>query len=259
MTRKTFSYTQAPILARSEPQSPINSQTGNSVEGFETMSVQSIDSGYPYPERRNSSWIPPSQYPDPGGAYNAPARLSYQSQAAFSPPRENASLPPIRDIDRGAYDSPYSPPSNGYQSFGPQAAPPNTHDTYSLGNERPAYFDPTNRHGYAYPPPSRPAPQAEYPRYAPSPYGYRAGAPYPSPYGPGDYLPSPTSSHNATSPTVAMDTDSRNRKRRGNLPRQITDIFRAWFYEHLDHPYPTEEDKQVFAERTGLTMAQVRV
>jgi hypothetical protein len=55
-----------------------------------------------------------------------------------------------------------------------------------------------------------------------------------------------------------MDADNRNRKRRGNLPRQITDIFRAWFYEHLDHPYPTEEDKQIFAERTGLTMAQVR-
>lgn len=225
------------------------------------MSARSIDSVYPatYSERRNSSWAPPSQYPELVSPYNTEQRLSYQSQPAFSPSRENASLPPIRDIDRmGTYDSPYPPPTNAYPPFGPPAPTQNAHDNYALGADRPAYFDPSSRQGYAYPPPSRPTPQADYARYAPSPYGYRAGAPYPSPYGPGDYLPSPTGSHQPTSPTVAMDADNRNRKRRGNLPRQITDIFRAWFYEHLDHPYPTEEDKQIFAERTGLTMAQVR-
>ena len=52
--------------------------------------------------------------------------------------------------------------------------------------------------------------------------------------------------------------DSKNKRRRGNLPKPVTDILRAWFYEHLDHPYPSEEDKQMFMTRTGLSISQVR-
>ena len=54
-------------------------------------------------------------------------------------------------------------------------------------------------------------------------------------------------------------TDPRNKRRRGNLPKPVTDILRGWFHEHLDHPYPSEEDKQVFMAQTGLTMSQVRM
>ena len=35
-----------------------------------------------------------------------------------------------------------------------------------------------------------------------------------------------------------------SKKRRGNLPRHKTDVLRAWFHDHLDHAYPTEEQKQ---------------
>lgn len=49
----------------------------------------------------------------------------------------------------------------------------------------------------------------------------------------------------------------REKKRRGNLPKPVTDMLRAWLWEHLDHPYPTEEDKQIFMSRTGLTISQV--
>ena len=52
--------------------------------------------------------------------------------------------------------------------------------------------------------------------------------------------------------------DSRSKKRRGNLPKPVTDILRAWFHEHLDHPYPSEDDKQTLIARTGLTISQVR-
>lgn len=52
--------------------------------------------------------------------------------------------------------------------------------------------------------------------------------------------------------------DSKNKRRRGNLPKPVTDILRAWFHEHLDHPYPSEEDKQMFMTRTGLSISQVR-
>jgi hypothetical protein len=51
--------------------------------------------------------------------------------------------------------------------------------------------------------------------------------------------------------------DPKNKRRRGNLPKPVTDILRAWFHEHLDHPYPSEEDKQMFMTRTGLTISQV--
>ena len=49
------------------------------------------------------------------------------------------------------------------------------------------------------------------------------------------------------------------KKRRGNLPRDVTDMLKQWFEEHLAHPYPTEEEKQALCSRTGLAMTQVSV
>ncbi|OJJ40719.1 hypothetical protein ASPWEDRAFT_166783 [Aspergillus wentii DTO 134E9] len=51
--------------------------------------------------------------------------------------------------------------------------------------------------------------------------------------------------------------DPKNKRRRGNLPKPVTDILRAWFHDHLDHPYPSEEDKQMFMTRTGLSISQI--
>jgi hypothetical protein len=61
-----------------------------------------------------------------------------------------------------------------------------------------------------------------------------------------------------------LDPDSvegrrRPRKRRGNLPKQATDKMRAWFDDHLSHPYPTEDEKQDFIRRTGLQMSKFSV
>jgi hypothetical protein len=57
--------------------------------------------------------------------------------------------------------------------------------------------------------------------------------------------------------TLGDAGDPRSKKRRGNLPKPVTDILRAWFHEHLDHPYPSEDDKQMLIARTGLTLSQV--
>ncbi|KAG6011241.1 hypothetical protein E4U43_008458 [Claviceps pusilla] len=51
--------------------------------------------------------------------------------------------------------------------------------------------------------------------------------------------------------------DSKQRKRRGNLPKETTDKLRAWFVEHLQHPYPTEDEKQDLMRQTGLQMNQI--
>jgi hypothetical protein len=259
MTRKTFHEPSLP--PKSEPQSPDPSQTGNSTEGFDTMSARSVDAGYPLGchERRTSSWAPASQYPELVSPYSTQQRMPYQSQPPYGPPRDNPSLPPIRDIDRmSTFDSPYSPTSNTYHpSFANPAGPQGGQDNYSYGSDRPSYYDPTHRYSQGYPPVNRQNPHLDFTRYAPSPYDYRAGVAYPSPYGTAEYASSPTGLHHPTSPTVAMDTNAQNRKRRGNLPRHITDILRTWFHDHLEHPYPTEDEKQILVARTNLTIAQV--
>ena len=61
---------------------------------------------------------------------------------------------------------------------------------------------------------------------------------------------------------VSFDTggdfgDGKQKRRRGNLPKSVTDLLRAWFSEHIAHPYPTEEEKQLLMDRTGLTISQV--
>lgn len=49
------------------------------------------------------------------------------------------------------------------------------------------------------------------------------------------------------------------KRRRGNLPKQVTDLLRSWLNEHLQHPYPTEDEKQMLMSQTGLTIHQVRI
>ncbi|MCJ1364935.1 hypothetical protein MMC16_004052 [Acarospora aff. strigata] len=53
--------------------------------------------------------------------------------------------------------------------------------------------------------------------------------------------------------------DHRNKRRRGNLPKAVTDILRSWFHDHISHPYPSEDEKQILMARTGLTISQVRL
>jgi hypothetical protein len=51
-------------------------------------------------------------------------------------------------------------------------------------------------------------------------------------------------------------SDGKQRKRRGNLPKETTDKLRAWFVAHLQHPYPTEDEKQELMQQTALQMSK---
>ncbi|KAL5612837.1 hypothetical protein BROUX41_004081 [Berkeleyomyces rouxiae] len=51
--------------------------------------------------------------------------------------------------------------------------------------------------------------------------------------------------------------DTKQRKRRGNLPKETTDKLRHWFMNHLNHPYPTENEKMELMRMTGLQMNQI--
>ena len=71
-----------------------------------------------------------------------------------------------------------------------------------------------------------------------------------------DHLPG----HPAASLPYRIDLnegiDGKQRKRRGNLPKETTDELRAWFVAHLQHPYPTEDEKQELMRQTGLQMSK---
>nr|AFP48375.1 meis [Schmidtea mediterranea] len=57
-----------------------------------------------------------------------------------------------------------------------------------------------------------------------------------------------------------IDSDDKNNKRqkkRGIFPKVATNIMRAWLFQHLSHPYPSEEQKKQLAQDTGLTILQV--
>ncbi|EAS37051.3 uncharacterized protein CIMG_02405 [Coccidioides immitis RS] len=94
----------------------------------------------------------------------------------------------------------------------------------------------------------------------PSAYNSPIHGSYQGYYG-GDLESTAHSAYMDTKPTkydpLGDTADSKSKKRRGNLPKPTTDILRAWFYEHLDHPYPSEQDKQMFMTRTGLTISQI--
>ncbi|CAO3607629.1 unnamed protein product [Cunninghamella blakesleeana] len=61
----------------------------------------------------------------------------------------------------------------------------------------------------------------------------------------------------ATTATTISSNGKTNKRRRGNLPKAVTLILKEWLSEHKKHPYPTEEEKDALAKRTGLTLNQI--
>lgn len=53
------------------------------------------------------------------------------------------------------------------------------------------------------------------------------------------------------------DNTKKRQKKRGIFPKVATNIMRAWLFQHLTHPYPSEEQKKQLAQDTGLTILQV--
>jgi len=48
-----------------------------------------------------------------------------------------------------------------------------------------------------------------------------------------------------------------HKKRRGNLPKAATNLLKKWVFDHLFHPYPTEEEKNSLSLQTGLSLNQI--
>ncbi|XP_014667537.1 PREDICTED: homeobox protein Meis2-like [Priapulus caudatus] len=53
------------------------------------------------------------------------------------------------------------------------------------------------------------------------------------------------------------DSKKGQQKKRGIFPKSATNVMRAWLFQHLSHPYPSEDQKKQLASDTGLTILQV--
>jgi hypothetical protein len=249
-------------------------------EGMEDYSARSQDPNY-QALRRQADQIPTwtqqsSQYPEISTVYSTQQSPMYQNQP-YGSFRNPQVLPSIHDsqprsdkitngmdITRAMPISSY-PPIPGYGQ--PAVNRVDLQNCTFDSRRGPSYYtQQTQRHPQNYPPVMRhngsnidyqvqAQAQAQYqPRYDP----YRSHGSYAGPYTDMDYAGQSTpipQSNNFN--VVGENIDSRGKRRRGNLPKPVTDILRAWFHEHLDHPYPTEEDKHQFMQRTGLTLNQV--
>ena len=213
------------------------------------------------------TWTQSSQYPEISSVYNNQQASMYPSQP-YSSFRGGQALPSIHDsqprqdklsngmdANRSMGISSY-PPLPGYNQ------PSVTRMDIQNGvydARRGSYYDQAQRHPQNYPPAIRHNGgtidyqnqfQQRYDPYRHNGYG--------GTYSEMDYQAQPTPMpQSGNFNMVGENIDSRGKRRRGNLPKPVTDILRAWFHEHLDHPYPTEEDKQQFMQRTGLTLNQV--
>ncbi len=260
MTRRTFQPASGPL--KIEPSSPERIHPGGSLDNFDHMSSQSSDSAYSSQRhhRQNSSWTSASHYNEMVSPYSSQQRAPCAIQTQFAHPKVEPSLPSIHYLtDNTGYSSGsygYGHPGGGYgdhRNYGVKSEP-----SYAIKSEPASYFDSPHRYGQNHSQMSRPHPSnMEYQRYPSVMYDYPKGY-CPSPYGV-DYIPSPTGSHHPVSPTVSNGDGCTigGRRRRGNLPKQITEYLKAWFMDHLAHPYPSEEEKQQFVNDTNLSIAQV--
>ncbi|KAL4934447.1 putative homeobox and C2H2 transcription factor [Aspergillus undulatus] len=56
---------------------------------------------------------------------------------------------------------------------------------------------------------------------------------------------------------ITEDVEGRARKSSSRLSREAVRILKAWLYDHSDHPYPTEEEKEELKLCTGLKRTQI--
>ena len=151
--------------------------------------------------------------------------------------RVKAEAPPTPNLSSGL-PSPYAPHSG-------QAQHPARYGSYSY--QQPQPYHPT---GHPYPPipPTTSAPvyRAESLPYAGYPMPPDTPG-YPGPHGQPLYIDN----------FQPADNERRSKKRRGNLPKWQTDLMRSWYNAHVNNPYPTDEEKHMIMQETGLTIEQV--
>jgi len=82
-------------------------------------------------------------------------------------------------------------------------------------------------------------------------YSVVPGASQPPPFTNPEYL------HDGHGYATAYEYAGSKSRKRSNLPKQSTEIMKRWFEEHIDNPYPSEEQKKYFATKANINLTQV--
>lgn len=245
----------------------------------------------PLPPLRATHSVPGTSYPHPPSRYAPyPDRPAYEQ-----PPRRRYSQTLPRDFPRPT-SPPYvrspttttrPPPIYPPDPYSPYAAPPYGRGVRRASLTSGSYLEErrgSRQESLRY---QHPIPYGS--SYPPQPYEY-SGRGYIDPYhGYPDYQldrrlsqqeageqlthlgvpersyrphmggpPSPSSIRVQPPPHGAGLPAGTPGKRRGNLPKESKDKLKLWLSLHVDHPYPTEEEKKELAAEAGMTMGQVR-
>lgn len=185
-----------------------------------------------------------SPYIPPGGLPSIRSPVAIEHAERHEPRPTLPSFPPPMSLERGPAPMPRM-----------------------RGHSNDDYFHEAPRPMMIHPADSRVDSQALY-RQSPYGYGYHhpsrlqslsVGAIHPldrTPFSAGGYGPHYQEYMRFGELGMGMGGDNKQRKRRGNLPKETTDKLRAWFVAHLHHPYPTEDEKQELMRQTGLQMSE---
>ena len=246
-------------VASSSPEQSVGSSMPGLSQNFDDLSFYTTpDSMLSQPNAWNSN----GQYANGGYVSSASSSQSYYARPPLSAGRSQQNLPSLTEINltqtAPSYSSRSQLPRQQPQSYYSSSPTDPLDITYNKTLQR--GFTPSFSHT------QYPTPRTSYPintaaglatsystidQWSPvEPY-----CTYPNGH---SWPPSMACQTGGNSAYLNSDTSSiGSRRRRGNLPKHVTDILRAWFQDHLEHPYPSEEDKQMLIGKTHLTISQV--
>ncbi|KAF2818368.1 hypothetical protein CC86DRAFT_337248 [Ophiobolus disseminans] len=212
-------------------------------------SAHATDHSSADPRRMSSAIDPAIHYQNAHReAIEAPSYAFHRRQSSSYPPPPAHLATSVHDRHRSSpipqVHPSYRQPSVHQSISGPSAYHPATVQGQPVYEHRHSYYAeaPPVPYGYGY---DRPQ-DAYYPRTQ-----YSGAASQPS-------YDNTYSDNIRFQPHVgSMDPQAFNRKRRGNLPKEATNMMKQWFAENRDSPYPTEDQKLEICRRTGLNLSQV--
>jgi hypothetical protein len=215
----------------------------------------------------------PRNYTSTGSPNSSSRRMSIASinnsrsgSTRTSPHNRSQALPAIRSSPTDSSISQrqdWRPTLPGIPSFNLDRGTSSAFTTQKY-NDTPFEASRSGAHTYpqhvnAYEPPS----SHQHASYSQGYHTQARGQSYSGPSG-RDRTPFSAVSHHYSSSTnypygiemADASNEGKQRKRRGNLPKETTDKLRAWFHAHIQHPYPTEDEKQELMRQTGLQMSK---
>ncbi|TKX27187.1 homeobox KN domain-containing protein 1 [Elsinoe australis] len=172
-----------------------------------------------------------------------PRAPAYEQRTAS--PERVIHLPRPTTLRKRSFDSLAGPASYDRQPAQTAWSKPPTAQPVGM---RPTYQAPS-------PPPYRPYSTSGAPVARLEYHGHAVQRPVPAQYTAVPELAGPSAS--SYSRPGVYDYQLAKARKRSNLPKESTDIMKRWFEDHLDNPYPSEDEKKFFAQKAGINLTQV--